>query len=334
MSSSAAIWRAPCLRLAVAPLAAMGLGFALGQPLPFLVGIFVIMLLMMFPGRPPLSLLLKLLLLVLATSLLVGLLARITGNQPVAFWLAMAALCATAFARLARNQADLPGMLILLVASLSMVLVQLNVSLPTHIAWMMGGAFAESYLWCLLAHALWPGALPKSQTEAAAQVQGSAWSVLAKTLALLLALWLALLVKDNSAVLIGATLANLLRASDASLVRQQGGQLLYSNLLGALVALPVVILCGIFFHPVIAALLCLCGSLWLTGRLALGMAPPLIQAALTVYLALLGSALPKLDQGFWILSDRVVTVLLTGLYCLLVMRLIHPMPTAEKPTAP
>ena len=64
------------------------------------------------------------------------------------------------------------------------------------------------------------------------------------------------------------------------------------------------------------------------------MAPPLIQAALTVYLALLGSALPKLDQGFWILSDRVVTVLLTGLYCLLVMRLIHPMPTAEKPTAP
>ena len=155
-----------------------------------------------------------------------------------------------------------------------MVLVQLNVSLPTHIAWMMGGSFAESYLWCLLAHALWPGALPKSQTEAAAQVQGSAWSVLAKTLALLLALWLALLVKDNSAVLIGATLANLLRASDASLVRQQGGQLLYSNLLGALVALPVVILCGIFFHPVIAALLCLCGSLWLTGRLALGMAPP------------------------------------------------------------
>ncbi|WP_235046056.1 hypothetical protein [Aeromonas diversa] len=86
------------------------------------------------PGRPPLSLLAKLLLVVLLCSALIGLMARLTGSNLFAFWLTMIALVVALFARLERDPADLVGLLGLIVTTISLVLVPSDPGWPLAIA--------------------------------------------------------------------------------------------------------------------------------------------------------------------------------------------------------
>lgn len=294
-----------------------------GTSLPMLAPIFTVILLLLMPGRPPLGMLVKLLGVVVFCSALIGLMARLTGSNLFAFWLTMTALVVALFARLERNPADLVGLLGLIVTTMSLVLVQSDPSWPMAIAPLMGTAIVKAIFWILLAFALWPRPWPSWPTPVAADTRPpSVLQVLGKSAALLLAVALAIAAQDQSAILIGATLANLLRANDPTLTRTHARALLIANLLGALVALPLVLIIWLLPSPPFALLCALAASLWLSGRLACGWPVPVIQSAMTVLLTLLTTLLPS--QSLSAMGDRLLTVLLTVLYCALVMRLLHP----------
>lgn len=316
-------WRHGALRLGIIPMLAFVAEMQSGASLPMLAPIFTVILLLLMPGRPPLTMLVKLLGVVVICSALIGLMARLTGGNLFAFWLTMIALVVALFARLERNPADLVGLLGLMVTTMSLVLVQSDPGWPMAIAPLMGKTIVKAILWTLFAFALWPRPWPSWPTPAATDSRPpSARQVLGKSAALLLAVALAIAAQDQSAILIGATLANLLRANDPTLTRSNARTLLTANLLGALVALPLVLIIWLLPNPPFALLCALAASLWLSGRLACGWPIPVIQSAMTVLLTLLASLLPS--QSLVAMGDRLLTVLLTVLYCALVMRLLHP----------
>ncbi|MEW7863997.1 DUF2955 domain-containing protein [Aeromonas diversa] len=322
-------WRHGALRLGIVPMVALATEMLGGTSLPMLTPIFTVILLLLMPGRPPLSLLAKLLLVVLLCSALIGLMARLTGSNLFAFWLTMIALVVALFARLERDPADLMGLLGLIVTTISLVLVPSDPGWPLAIAPLMGGAIVKAILWTLFAFALWPRPWPSWPAPSPATANApSSWRVLGKSAALLLAVALAIAAQDQSAILIGATLANLLRANDPTLTRSNARTLLTANLLGALVALPLVLIIWLLPSPPFALLCALAASLWLSGRLACGWPIPVIQSAMTVLLTLLASLLPS--QSLMAMGDRLLTVLLTVLYCALVMRLLHPAPALRE----
>lgn len=316
-------WRHSCLRLGLIPVVALACNLHWQLTLPFLIPLFSVILLMLAPQRLPLGVIIKMLVVVVVCSGLVCLLARMVGNQPIAYWLAMAALVVSAFGRLGRNPDDLPGLLMLIVSAMTMVLVQSQPVLLLELPLLMGGAFLIAYLWTLLAFAIWP--LPTPPLAAAPAINGNNRPVLVlgKSVALLLAVGFAIWLQDSSAILIGATIANLLRASDPELTRMTSKPLLQANLLAAALAVPIIVLAAISQYPLILLFLSLAGGVWLAGRLVNGWSKVVVQTTMTVYLSLLGTALPQYQHGLYMVWDRVATLVLVVLYCTLVIYLLN-----------
>ncbi|CAD7506723.1 hypothetical protein KBAD50_20290 [Aeromonas dhakensis] len=280
------------MRLGVIPMAALAVTLATGQALPFLIPMFIVIMLMLSPTRLPLMMVVRMLALIVGCTALICFLAHVVGTNPVAFWLAMAAVVVLAFARLGKNPDDLPGLLVLIVSSMTMVLVQSQPSLVLALPVLMGKAFLIAYLWCLLAFAIWPRPSPPLIPLTAMRGDERVMLILGKSAALLLAIGIAIWLQDSSAILIGATIANLLRASDPHLTRMNSKPLLQANLLAAALATPVILLAYISQSPLILSLLALAGSIWLAGRLAAAWPKVVVQTAMTVYITLLGTALP------------------------------------------
>lgn len=315
-------WWQCSLRLGVIPMAALAVTLATGQALPFLIPMFIVIMLMLSPTRLPLMMIVRILALIVGCTALICFLAHVVGTNPVAFWLAMAAVVVLAFARLGKNPDDLPGLLVLIVSSMTMVLVQSQPSLVLALPVLMGKAFLIAYLWCLLAFAIWPRPSPPLIPLTAMRGDERVMLILGKSAALLLAIGIAIWLQDSSAILIGATIANLLRASDPHLTRMNSKPLLQANLLAAALATPVILLAYISQFPLILSLLALAGSIWLAGRLAAAWPKVVVQTAMTVYITLLGTALPQYQQGLHLVWDRLATLLLVVLYCTLVVHLL------------
>lgn len=323
-------WRQSTLRLGVIPIVALTVSLAWQASLPFLIPMFSVILLMLSPVRLSPILMSKMVLLVVMSCGLVCLLANLVGHNPVAFWLAMTAMVVYAFGRLGRNPDDLPGLLMLIVSAMTMVLVQIQPSWVLRLPILMGGAFIAAYLWTLLAFAIWPAATPPVAAPPALSGDNRPAMVIGKSLALLSAIGIAIWLQDSSAILIGATIANVLRASDPQLTRMTSKPMLYANLLAAIITIPIILLTTLSQYPLILLLLALSGGLWLASRLALGWPKVIVQTSLTVYITLLGTALPQYNQGVYMIYDRIATLILVILYCSAVIYLLAPKDGSNK----
>lgn len=314
------------LRLGLMPLALLVVLMAMNQPLPFLAPLFCVIVLMLTPIRPPLPLLLKLLVVVALVSSGVSLLAVAVAGQPLAFWLAIAAVVTLAFARIQRQPGDVIALLVLIITAMATVMVQLHPTLPALIPGLMVRNFALAMLWALIAHALWPLTLALASPPPPPPGIDRPLLVIGKSLALLSALGVATLLEDTSAILVAATIANLLRDSDRERVRHAGAELIMANLRGALLVAPTLVAATITPQPLVLVPLALASSLWLTSRGLRGKMPVLqLQTALTVFLVLAASAVAKItaaDGGWSVVFDRVLTLLATVIYCQLVLRLL------------
>ena len=326
---------APALRLSIAPVLALAVELAAGTPLPFLGPVFVVILLMLSPMRPPLLMLARLFAIVAGTAFVIVWLGVAVKDSPLSLWLGLVALFTYCFARLAQKPQDLSALVAMIVGVLTAVLMQISAELPPVLPWLMMRAFLFGIAVILIAHAILPGSPAAIAPPPAAAKTGYSEGLraLAKSLALIAVLVFCILLRDTSAILIAVTVTNVLRLPDRSAGMSFGWRAVHGNLFAVIAATPTLML--LTLHPdqaVTALILALAGTLTVTsgiGRSKQG--TTLAQTAMPVFVTLLGLYAPIAGEGILMkIADRLFALILAITFGVAVHSLLSRPLTTEK----
>jgi len=319
-------WR-DIVRLGLAPLLLLGWNMSSGQPLAYIGPVLAVFLLMPGGARPPLSQMLQILLLVMATSWLLSRCFLAVADSPISVWVLLLALATGCFAQLAVKPQHVPALLALMVAVLVTSLIQSDPAQAGPLPIFMGVAAAQAVLVTLLAHALLPSRVPRRPPPSILPAQSApGLRALAKAMALVFALGLGTVISLSNSLLVAITLVNMLRLPEDTAAHSFGRWLLFANLGAALLVLPVLVVAILRPENISVIPLALGIGLWIAaGRGAPGWRGMLTQLGLTVFIVLIGQLLPQIGTDAWAsMGNRLLTIGVTVVYGAAVLIILRP----------
>ncbi|MCG9747707.1 DUF2955 domain-containing protein [Shewanella sp. Isolate8] len=233
----------PIIRLVFGPLALLFYLWHQAAPLPILAPIFMVIFLTLMPSRPPLSMMLKLLLIVLFVSLGLVFIGGLLLDSPTGYLLFCWSLLFWSFYRSHKDAKDLLSTLMLIVVII-MTIMSKQLQAPIEVLpWLLMKSAVLALILTYLSFLLFPGdeqdILPdETQADDSSTHMGS---ILFKTTAMTLVLAALIGIGSSQSMLIAITIGSMIKLADPKEHKSFKQNRLITTAIGILFTFPVML---------------------------------------------------------------------------------------------
>ncbi|KIO38161.1 DUF2955 domain-containing protein [Shewanella sp. cp20] len=233
----------PIIRLVLGPLALLFYLWHQAAPLPILAPIFMVIFLTLMPSRPPLSMMLKLLLIVLFVSLGLVFIGGLLLDSPTGYLLFCWSLLFWSFYRSHKDAKDLLSTLMLIVVII-MTIMSKQLQAPIEVLpWLLLKSAVLALVLTYLSFLLFPGdeqdILPdETQADDSSTHMGS---ILFKTTAMTLVLAALIGIGSSQSMLIAITIGSMIKLADPKDHKSFKQNRLITTAVGILFTFPVML---------------------------------------------------------------------------------------------
>lgn len=234
----------PILRLVLGPILLLWYLLYQGAPLPILAPVFVVIFLTLMPSKPPLGLLIKLLVVLLFVSFGLVLLGQLLLDSPFGYGLFVWSLVCWSFYRSHKDPKDILSTLVLIVVIIMTVMTKQFGTPIDGLPWLLFAAFIIALVITYVCFILFPGdeqdILPDENQIIGVAVPLTTIVFKASIMCVVLAVFIVL--GGSQTILIAITLANMIKIPSPHEHSIYSKNRIITTVIGILFTLPVMLL--------------------------------------------------------------------------------------------